>query len=333
MKLSTVPVYYVAMIIEALVEKGWDEEKLIGKISFPADLLQEKLARIPSSEFARFVSYLSVKQQDECFGLLDSAMNIGTFTLLYRSCINCDNLGHFLGRFAKSMKATNASVELALSRDEKFAIFSIACHGPENDAKSILLMMMLAIAHRSSSWVIDQKIGLHEVNLTSKAPSYAQDYHMLFKSAIEFKQEQNSIRFSAHYLDEPVSRDEQALSAFLKDSALLLMSELELDSSLTSQIRTLIKSDVAGDFPSFVGLAESMNYTSATLRRRLRSEGTTYQEIKDAVRRDAAIHYLSKQTMSVEEVAEKAGFSEPTSFFRAFKRWTGTSPRAYVAVG
>jgi AraC-like DNA-binding protein len=76
-----------------------------------------------------------------------------------------------------------------------------------------------------------------------------------------------------------------------------------------------------------------MNYTSATLRRRLRSEGTSYQEIKDAVRRDTAIQYLSMKSMSIEEVAEKSGFSEPTSFFRAFKRWTGTSPRAYVASG
>ena len=331
MKLSTIPVYYVAMIIESLVEKGWDREKLIGKLTFPTELLLEKRARIPSSDFARFTGYLAVKQQDECLGLLESPMKIGTFALLCQSAIGCDTLGHFLGRYSRSIGISSDSVKLTVSHDTDLATCSIQCKGTDNDAKNVLIMMILAIAHRLCSWAIDQKIVLHDVNIAASAPFFAQDYNMLFMSLVNFGQEENSIRFSANYLDAKIMQDELTLRMFLSESAVLLMSEMELDSSLTSQIRQLIKADVAGEFPSFVKLAKSMNYTSATLRRRLRSEGTSYQDIKDSVRRDTAIHYLSKKSMSVEEVAEKSGFSEPTSFFRAFKRWTGTSPRAYVA--
>lgn len=330
MKISTVPAYYVAMIIESLVEKGWDRNKFIRKLNFPADLLLEKRARIPSSDFGQFAGYLAVKLQDESLGLLESPMKVGTFALLCQSSINCDTLGHFLGRYSKSMRITTEGVKLALTSDAQFATLTVKCDVSSGYAENTLVMIFLAIAHRLSSWVIDQKIVLHDVNIAGKAPFFARDYNMLFTSLVKFEQKENSIRFSADYLDAKIMQDEPALRKFLNESASLLMSELELDSSLTSQIRHLIRADVSGEFPSFVEVSKSMSYTSATLRRRLRLEGSTYQDIKDALRRDTAIHYLSRNSMSLEEVAEKSGFTEPTSFFRAFKRWTGTSPRAYV---
>ena len=219
---------------------------------------------------------------------------------------------------------------MVLSRDDDLATYSIKYEGSNSDAENVLVMMSMAIVHRLSSWMIDKKIVLHEVNITGEVPFFAQDYNMLFRSQVNFEAKENSLRFSADYLDAKVMQNELTLRKLLKESAVLLMSEMELDSSLTSQVRHLIRADVAGEFPSFVDLAKSMSFTSATLRRRLRSEGSTYQDIKDAVRRDTAIYYLSRKSMSVEEVAEKSGFSEPTSFFRAFKRWTGTSPRTYI---
>jgi len=331
MKLSTVPVYYVAMIIDSLAAKGWDRNKLIQKLNCPPDLLLEKRARIPSSDFAQCAGYLATKLQDESLGMLVSPMKIGTFALLCQSSINCDTLGHFLRRYSKSMGIANESVKLVLSSDAELATYSVKCDVSNSYTENTLVMMILAIAHRLSSWAIDQKIVLHDVNIVGKAPFFARDYNMLFMSRVNFEQKENSIRFSVDYLDAKVMQDELALRKFLAQSALPLMSELELDSSLTSQISHLIRANVSGEFPNFVDLAKSMNYTSATLRRRLRVEGSTYQDIKDAVRRDTAIHYLSRNSMSLEEVAEKSGFTEPTSFFRAFKRWTGTSPRAYVS--
>ena len=112
-----------------------------------------------------------------------------------------------------------------------------------------------------------------------------------------------------------------------------LMSNPDLDNSLVSRIRSMIKHDVDGQFPEFELVADKLHLTTATLRRRLRSEGSSYQQLKDDIRRDTAIHLLSRGTVSMEQVAENVGFSEPTSFFRAFKRWTGVTPRAYLNAG
>jgi len=331
MKLSTVPVYYVAMIVDSLVEQGLDRNALLSKLNCPPDLLLEKRARIPSTVFAQFTGYLATKLQDESIGLLANPTKMGTFALLCQACINCDTLGHFLRRLCKSMDIANDSVHLALSNNSQLATYSIKCDVINHRAEHTLLMMFLAISHRLSSWAIDQNIVLHDVNILGAEPFFARDYNMLFMSRVNFEQKENSIRFNTQYLNAKIMPDELALREFLNESALPLMSEIELDSSLTSQISHQIRADVAGNFPSFIEVAKALNYTSATLRRRLRKEGSTYQDIKDSVRRDTAIHYLNQKNMTLEEVAAKSGFSEPTSFFRAFKRWTGTSPRVYVS--
>ena len=148
---------------------------------------------------------------------------------------------------------------------------------------------------------------------------------------VEFGQKTNSLLFDNKYLDRPVVQTEQELGQFLSTPSIHLMTSNESDRSLVSKIRAMIKEDVGGDFPEFNTIAQVHNLTTATLRRRLRAEGSSYQQLKDDIRRDTAIHHLSRGTLSMEQVAECVGFSEPTSFFRAFKRWTGVTPRAYVS--
>jgi AraC-like DNA-binding protein len=65
---------------------------------------------------------------------------------------------------------------------------------------------------------------------------------------------------------------------------------------------------------------------AATVRRRLQEEGESYQSIKDQLRRDLAISYLSDSGRSVVDIALELGFAEPSAFHRAFKKWTGASP-------
>ena len=63
--------------------------------------------------------------------------------------------------------------------------------------------------------------------------------------------------------------------------------------------------------------------------RKLRDEGTSFQQLKDIIRRDRAMHFLSQTTISINEVAERVGYSDPAVFTRAFRSWTGDTPRAY----
>jgi AraC-like DNA-binding protein len=97
-------------------------------------------------------------------------------------------------------------------------------------------------------------------------------------------------------------------------------------SSLSARIRRRLRQLLPGDVPDFDRLAGELNMTSATMRRRLHEEGSSYQGIKDQLRRDLAIGYLSHSERSVMDIALELGFSERSAFHRAFRKWTGASP-------
>jgi len=75
--------------------------------------------------------------------------------------------------------------------------------------------------------------------------------------------------------------------------------------------------------------AEHIDLTEQTLRRYLNKEGYTFQQLKDDTRRDIAINFIEKKEHSIEEIAFRLGFSEASTFIRAFKKWTGLTPLAY----
>ena len=75
--------------------------------------------------------------------------------------------------------------------------------------------------------------------------------------------------------------------------------------------------------------ARALGMSRQTLYRRLKEEGTTFEELLDAKRRQLAIRYLALDRSTVKATAYRLGFSEPAAFSRAFKRWTGTSPSLF----
>ena len=77
-------------------------------------------------------------------------------------------------------------------------------------------------------------------------------------------------------------------------------------------------------------IAGELGLSRQTLFRRLKAEGTTFERVLDDLRHRLALHYLDGGKMSVNQTAYLVGFSDPAAFSRAFKRWTGSSPRAYL---
>ena len=75
-------------------------------------------------------------------------------------------------------------------------------------------------------------------------------------------------------------------------------------------------------------IAGKMGLSRQSLFRKLKAEGVTFEAVLDGLRHTLALRYLNGEGLSVKETAFRLGFSEPASFSRAFKRWTGTSPLA-----
>jgi AraC-like DNA-binding protein len=99
--------------------------------------------------------------------------------------------------------------------------------------------------------------------------------------------------------------------------------------SLVLEIRELLKAHIGQDMPTLNDIAARLYMSSQTLRRKLAAVGINFQKLKNQLRCDVAMDLLKFPELSIEEVSEKVGFSEQSTFYRAFKKWTGTTPGAY----
>lgn len=99
--------------------------------------------------------------------------------------------------------------------------------------------------------------------------------------------------------------------------------------SLAYKIKKIFKNEIGDEMSSLEEVALQLNLSSQTLRRRLLAEGKSYQQVKDNLRKDAAIELLVNPKMTLEDIAQHIGFCETSTFHRAFKRWTGIAPGHY----
>ena len=110
-----------------------------------------------------------------------------------------------------------------------------------------------------------------------------------------------------------------------------LLAARKARSGLAERVRDRILRQ-PGHIPDMNAVAGELLLTPRTLRRRLLDEGTSYKALTDEVRETLAEELLSAANLSVEQIAERLGYSEAASFIHAFKRWKGQPPHSYRLV-
>lgn len=165
------------------------------------------------------------------------------------------------------------------------------------------------------------------------APFVSQEYHdslaAVFNCPLHFDATENTLKFPREALDRRLVHTPDSLAEFLDGIVYHLIAAETTPASTSTAIKSLVSIDLARGMPSFTAVAESLHMSESSLRRRLQKENTSYQALKDEIRCDVAIDKLLNEKLSVADLAEHLGFTEPSSFVRSFKGWTGQTPKAY----
>ena len=187
-----------------------------------------------------------------------------------------------------------------------------------------------AAFHVAATRWIDKRPPDLEVWFTYPEPRDLGEHRKTFGEAkLRFGAPWNGFVYDAKWLDTRLASADPSLHAVLREHVERMLAALAPGDSLVEQVRAQVLATLKEGPLAAVDLAARMGVTRRTLTRRLRHEGTTFTELLDDVRRQAALHYLDTSDHSVEDIAFLTGFSESSAFVRAFKRWHGTAPASY----
>ena len=169
------------------------------------------------------------------------------------------------------------------------------------------------------------------IRFTHAEPSYRAEYDRIFGVPIFFNSHMNALLIDEAILNMKLPRTNPYLSEILSSRAEELLKSLELSKTTRGRVENLLIPILHTGGASIDTVAGKLGLSRQTLFRKLKAEGVTFEQVLDELRHKLALDYLSERKASVNETAYLVGFSEPAAFSRAFKRWTGSSPRIYLS--
>lgn len=325
----TISAHFVHAALGGAKRNGHDPRNLLIAAGISPELLKERNSRVTDAQYSRLMQLLWQQLDDEFMGFAPRPSKPGTFATLCLLIVHAVNLEGVYARARQFYGLFADPITLQLEHDRSRASLRLHAARPLNDPDHFLQESFLVIWHRLSSWLIGQGIALEQVTFNYSRPAHGDEYRTLFHCPLAFDQPETALIFPARYLRQPIIRDEYEIKEFLKTSPADLLARPDDRHSHTSQIRAIIGRDFSVQIADFETIAQTLNMSPQTLRRRLREENTSYQEIKDNLRRDQAIYLLNRDDLAINDIAYRVGFTEPSTFHRAFKKWTGVTPGAY----
>ncbi|KTC39125.1 MAG: AraC family transcriptional regulator [Pseudomonas sp.] len=329
MRERTIASHFARAALGGARRRGYDSMPLLQQLGISPELLNEPKARIAPEQFTQLLQRLWLELDDEYLGFGHGPSKRGTFAMMCHALIHCRTLEKALNRGLMFYSLFPHAPRLSLTREGDMARLSLDDAGLW-DPEHFLSECLLVIWHRLGSWLIGQRIRLEQAAFSYPRPEHGAEYDLLFPCPLQFDQTHSSLLFHSRYLGMPLLQDERTLKHFLERSPADLLSRPDEGDSLGSQLRRLLSRD-REHWPDLENVAQHMHVSPQTLRRHLREEGLSFQELKDELRRDIAIYHLGRADLSLQQIAEQLGFSEPSAFHRAFKKWTGLTPGAYRA--
>jgi len=323
---GTISICFVAAALQSVRARNLNAEELLANVGLSSSLLQVPQARVSVKHYGALWRAIAAALDDEFFGQDSRRMKGGSFAMLCHSALACKTLAQALDRSLRFYGLILDDLSGSAERGPAEARIVLRARAPGADRRVFAHELLLMLLYGVSCWLVGRRIPILRAEFSYAEPAHSAEYRLMYCANLAFGRPNTVIAFDASYLDLPIVQNERSIKDFLRTAPESILVKYKNGSSLSARVRRRLRQFLPGEVPDFEGLAGDLNMTPATLRRRLHDEGMTYQSIKDELRRDLAIGYLSHSGRTVMDIALELGFSERSAFHRAFRKWTGASP-------
>lgn len=320
------------MVIRGAMEAlGVDADELLRDAGIEPEEYDHTEKRVPFEAVDRLFTLCVERTGDPSVGIdMVKYMNPTVYEALGVAMLCSSTLRNMCRRFERFFDIVS-SLERAVfhetdyggfMREEPIVNYSGTTRTVHADAFVAVVMKFARVAYSPD-------FEPRKIELISTPPeALYEKYYEYFGSSIDFGAEQTAIHFDTADLDAPMTGSNSSLAFHNDQLAKAILADLKKHDLRARVYARLIEYLPAGEC-SREKVAHSLNMSESAFQKKLKAEGTSYQEVLDDTRAELAKHYLGKSGLSISEAAFLLGFTDSSNFSRAFKRWTGSSPTEY----
>ncbi len=325
----TVSIRQVQQVLLGAQRHGLDCNALLQRVGISPSLLDSSLSRVTPVQYAKLLRLLSRQLRNELWGLTRTPLLPGSFNQACRLVIHSATLGDALASGFRFYHLLLEDFTPRLRVRGEMAHLRMVSNRPRDAALSYAERTFCFLAYGLMCWLVGRRVPVLQVTYPRDATPWGNEVERMFAAPLMRDAPHMGLDLEARWLRLPVVQTPQAMEGFLREAPDKLLVKYRDQSSLVERIRRLLRRQLTAGLPSLEEVAQAVSLSPQTLRRRLQAEGLGYQKIKDDLRRDVAIEYLAQADLTLLEIAARLGFSEASTFHRAFKDWTGQAPGVY----
>ena len=313
-------------IARKLDARGVDSRSLLLSAGLDPAILRNPNGRYPVLRMARFWKLAIEATGDPCLGLKAAAyVQPATFHSLGLALLASQNLEDALRRTARFSRIVSNAVDVVIEHTPLGVkeLVRFLDGVPRVDEGIDLFMASTFKLGRMLTDIDHLPLEIHLCR--DGTPAMLREFEAYFGCPVHFNAEENSLLIPHEWMQQPLPMANAEL-ARQNDQVVVEYLRRFDGAPIAEKVRAELISRLPAGEPARAAVSAMLNMSEKTLQRRLKDEDSSYQLILDQTRRDLAQQYLREPGVSVCEVTFRLGFSDQSSFTRAFKRWTGISP-------
>lgn len=319
---------FVNAFLDAADVAAEEKNTLLTQSGISPAVLQDMGRRVSEDQFANLYRLLAVKLDDELPNLLSHPLRSGAMKLAALCVIDAPTIEVVLNRYSRFERLIIHDFEMHFVPGPEQSELIIKEPATGRRCKTMGIEMNMKVVHGFMSWLAARELPIARLDFAFPEPAYASELNHLFPGPVFFDQPISRIVFDSKHMSLRVQRTTEDLKEYV--------ARLPRD-WLFVRLRERLVSHQVRDYLMGHGMvhvhveqvAKALNVSVRTLCRRLETENTSFQQVKDDVRRDIAIDRLKHSGIPLATIAAELGFVDASSFHRAFRGWTGTTPSAF----
>jgi AraC-like DNA-binding protein len=317
-------------LLRLAVDKGADEATLLARAGINANLLADVDNRIPFSSYVALMRAGKELSGDPAlalhYGETNDMARISVVGLIAYACKTMAEVMAQLNRYGRLVIEYDGPKDRFRLVPKDGGLWAVDNRANPNDFPELTESTFARMICGPRRFGVTQIAT--ELHVTHKAPAYVEEYARVFGCPVTFEAEWNAAKVDTSWLSHPIGIEPRYSFGIFAERADALLKSLEGSKTMKGRVEACLMPILHAGTADIDTVAAKLGMSRSTLFNRLKDEGTTFSKVLDALRHRMALDYLGAKKVSVNETAYLVGFSEPAAFSRAFKRWTGKSPKA-----